>query len=50
MLRTPSGRRQVPTADLAVKAAGCGRLSAVLALLPELPMPSAGLPSSRTRP
>ncbi|MET7331777.1 WD40 repeat domain-containing protein [Nonomuraea sp. NPDC005650] len=50
LLRTPPGRRQVPTVELAVKAAKCRHLSAVLTLLPELQMPSYGGISSHDRP
>ncbi|MEV0390328.1 hypothetical protein [Nonomuraea sp. NPDC050643] len=50
LLRTPPGRRQVPTFDLAIKAAKCRHLSAVLALLPELPMPAYGGIGSHDRP
>ncbi|MGW4957955.1 WD40 repeat domain-containing protein [Nonomuraea sp. NPDC004186] len=50
LLRMPPGRRHGPTVKLTVQAAECRHLSAVLALLPELPMPSYGGISSHDRP
>ncbi|MEV4012577.1 WD40 repeat domain-containing protein [Nonomuraea angiospora] len=50
LLRMPPGRRHGPTVKLAVQAAECRHLGAVLALLPELPMPSYGGISSNDRP
>ncbi|MEO3867482.1 WD40 repeat domain-containing protein [Nonomuraea sp. B12E4] len=50
LLRTPPARRQHPTAGLALTAAECRHLSAVLALLPELPMPYRGGIASHDRP
>ncbi|MDF2709973.1 MAG: hypothetical protein K0R62_5625 [Nonomuraea muscovyensis] len=48
--RTPPAQRQGPTVDLLLRAAEQGRLSAVLDLLPKVPMPSDGGISSRDRP
>ncbi|WP_026411289.1 WD40 repeat domain-containing protein [Actinomadura oligospora] len=46
----PPAKRQVPTADLLIRAARQHRLDAVLALLPKLPMPTHGGMSSHDRP
>ncbi|MFC4007468.1 WD40 repeat domain-containing protein [Nonomuraea purpurea] len=48
--RFPPARRQEPTVDLLLRAAEQGRLSAVLDLLPKVPMPASGGISSYDRP
>jgi hypothetical protein len=50
ILRMPPARRQGPTVQLAIQAAECRHLGAVLDLLPRLQMPSHGGMSSHDRP
>ncbi|MFC8669299.1 WD40 repeat domain-containing protein [Streptomyces sp. NPDC057199] len=50
IVQVPPARRQGPTVDLLLQAAEQGQLSAVLDLLPKVPMPSYGGISSHDRP